>query len=118
MALGFAGNRPHASFVLARIAHHRPSHMNGSQRFGPNVAQAGNEFRGPGLRNVLNFRAGWSGPCFCSLGRMWPRRAMSFAAQAFAVFLNFYAGWSGSYFFLGPKSRKNFKFFCFLFLGK
>jgi hypothetical protein len=37
--------------------------------FGPNVAQAGDEFRGPGLRCVLRFRAGWSGPYFVSLGQ-------------------------------------------------
>jgi hypothetical protein len=73
--------------------------MNGSQRFGLNVAQAGDEFRGPGLHCVLSFRAGWSGPCFGSLGRMLLRRAMSFAAQAFAAFLNFHAGWSEPYFF-------------------
>jgi hypothetical protein len=99
MALGFAGNRPLGGFVHARIAHHRPSQMNGSRRFGQNVAQAGDEFRGPGLRCILSFRACWSGPCFGSLGRMWPRRAMSFAAQAFATLLNFHAGWSGPYFF-------------------
>jgi hypothetical protein len=93
--------------------------MNGSQRLVPNVAQAGDEFHGPGLCCVLSFHAGWSGPCFGSLGRMWPRWAMSFAAQAFAAFLNFYAGWSGPYFSLGPKSHKDFYgFLFFLFLGK
>jgi hypothetical protein len=99
MVLGFAGNRPLGGFVHTRIARHRPSQMNGSQRFGPNVAQAGDEFRGPGLRCVLSFRAGWSGSCFGCLGRMWPRQAMSFAAQAFATFFIFHAGWSGPYFF-------------------
>jgi hypothetical protein len=66
--------------------------MNGSQRLGLNLAQVGDEFRGPVLRCVLSFRAGWSGPCFVSLGRIWPRRAMSFAAQAFAAFFDFLRG--------------------------
>jgi hypothetical protein len=41
------------SFVRARFALRRPSQMNGSQRFGLKTAQAGVEFRGPGLRCVL-----------------------------------------------------------------
>jgi hypothetical protein len=66
--------------------------MNGSQRLGLNLAQAGDEFRSPGLRCILSFREGWSRPCFGSLGRMWPRRAMSFAAQTFVVFFDFLRG--------------------------
>jgi hypothetical protein len=51
--LGFGGAAPRAGFVRARIALRRPSQMNGSQRFGLNTAQAGDEIRGLGLRCVL-----------------------------------------------------------------
>jgi hypothetical protein len=58
-----------AVLFTVRVARDRPSQMDGSQRFGPNVAQARDEFRGPGLCCVLSFRAGWSRPYFVSLGR-------------------------------------------------
>jgi hypothetical protein len=67
--LGFVGKSVAQRFLFtARVARDRPSQMNGSQRFGPNVAQAGDEFHGSGLHCVLRFRAGWSGPYFVSLG--------------------------------------------------
>jgi hypothetical protein len=67
--LGFGGAAPHAGFVRARIALRRPSQMNGSQRLGLNMAQAGVEIHDPGLRYVFRYLAGWSGSCFGSSGR-------------------------------------------------
>jgi hypothetical protein len=90
--LGFGGAAPRAGFVRARIALRRPSQMNGSQRLGLNMAQAGVEIRGPGLRCVLRYLTGWSGPCFRSSGRKQPMRAMRLPAQAFAMVLVFTRG--------------------------
>jgi hypothetical protein len=42
--------------------------MDGSQRFGPNEAQAGDEIRGSGLRCVLEFPRGLGWAVFGSLG--------------------------------------------------
>jgi hypothetical protein len=53
-----------------------------SQRLGPNVAQAADEFHGPGLRCV--FRAGWVGPFLGSLGRL----RLRFSLRIFFFFRN------------------------------
>jgi hypothetical protein len=51
---------------------------------------------------------------------MWPRRAMSFAAQAFAAFFEFSRELERAVFlFLGQNLGKDFKvFYFFSFLGK
>jgi hypothetical protein len=54
-----------------RVARDRPSQMDDSQCFGPDVAQVGDEIRGPGLRCVLRFPRGLERAVFGSLGRLW-----------------------------------------------
>jgi hypothetical protein len=51
---------------------------------------------------------------------MWPRRAMSFTAQAFAAFFEFSRGLERAVFlFLGRNLGKDFKvFYVFSFFGK
>jgi hypothetical protein len=55
MRLGFLGAGRSSVFIAVRMARDRPSQMDSSQCFGPDVAQVGEEFRGPGLRCVLSF---------------------------------------------------------------
>jgi hypothetical protein len=54
------GNQLLTGFVTVRTARDRPSQMDGSQRFGPELAQVGEVFFGPGLHCIMKFfeRAG------------------------------------------------------------
>jgi hypothetical protein len=70
--LGFVGKRPLGGFV----------HAESRARFEPNVAQAGNEIRGSGLRCVLSFPRGLVWAVFGSLG--WLR--LSFFFKNFRFF--------------------------------
>jgi hypothetical protein len=47
----------------------RPSPMDGSQLFEPDLAQVGEGFRGPGLRCILKIPRGLERAVFDSLGR-------------------------------------------------
>jgi hypothetical protein len=64
------GNDRSTVLFMARVARDRLSQMDGSQRFGSNEAQAGDEIRNPGLRYVLEFPRGLGWAVFGSLGRL------------------------------------------------
>jgi hypothetical protein len=69
MRLGFWEPAAHQFFVAARTACDRPSQMDDSQCFGPDVAQVGEEFRGPCLCCVLSIPCGLERVVFGSFGQ-------------------------------------------------
>jgi hypothetical protein len=72
MGLGFAGNRLLGGFDAPRVTRDRPSRMDGTQPFGPDEAQVGDEICGPCLRCLMRFCA-WAGP-----NRIWPLGRLRF----------------------------------------